>query len=99
MLTDGMDSARRDVPQLMQVEKVDIDNDDDANDDIAGSAVEHPAADAHDAGGREGEVEYDLAAVTDEAAAVDGTATASATRSYTEHADTDQQERGERDRK
>ena len=70
-----------------------------ANDDIAGAAVEHSAADAHDASGREGEVEYDLAAVTDEAAAVDGTATASATRSYTEHADTDQQECGERDRK
>ena len=70
------------------------DVDDDINDDVAGAAVEHPPADPHDAGRGEGQVQHDLAAAPDEAAAVDGPAAAGPARPHPEHADPDQQECG-----
>ena len=114
MLTEGLDSARREVPQLMQVSHLKRDNlrvlaskhwslhktlKSLANaENSAGAAAKHSAADSPDAGGGASQVLAHPAAAADQAAAADGAAAAGPARAHPEHADPDQRGQGGRDR-
>ena len=61
---------------------------------LPGTSAEHLAADSPDAGRREGQVQLDPPAATDEATTADGPAPVGPARHDPQHVDPDQQERG-----